>query len=258
MDELGEEMRRFSGYQCCHWSKMGCTKKEQKLLPEVDFAAYTLSFGLRACIEAALIRDPEFLRKSHIRYLYFALQRTSWVEGGLVNFAAPANFALPRRGIVRYLLRNGSDPHQVIHGHRPSRPWRVRREEIQRDKPLGEGKGPPMDRPKDGSEPTEADEWGANGESYECRHHELPPEGKVETVMEWVRETFIAEYTAEFEAIITSVEAGKVALTTRQSTSAQTMPTDFHDSSLWGISISGLGFPLWVRTFTKHLQRLIQ
>ncbi|KAK0309323.1 hypothetical protein LTR01_004430 [Friedmanniomyces endolithicus] len=122
VDELGEEMRRLSGYQCCHWSKMGVTEGQQEVLPEVDFAAYTVSFGLKACIEAALIRDPEFLRQSHIPYLYFALQRTMWVKGRLVVFAEPEIFAPSDRGIIRYLLRNGSDAHQAIHGRRPSRP----------------------------------------------------------------------------------------------------------------------------------------
>ncbi|KAK0298695.1 hypothetical protein LTR54_017783 [Friedmanniomyces endolithicus] len=258
MDELGEEMRRLSGYRCCHWSKMGCTKEKQKVLPEVDFAAYTVSFGLRACIEAALRRDPEFLSNSHIPYLYFALRQSRWDHKGLGSSAAPDVVARPRRSIVRYLLRNGADPHQVIHGRRPSGPWRVRREEIQRDKPLGEGKGLPKDRTKDGFEPTETDEWGSNRDSYECRHHELPPEGERKTVLEYVRDTAPAEFTAEFEAIITSVEAEKVALTTRQSNSEQTMPTGFRNSSLWGTSIPALGFPLWARTFPKHLRRLIQ
>jgi len=257
VDELGEEMRRLSGYQCCHWSKMGVTEEQQEVLPEVDFAAYTVSFGLKACIEAALIRDPEFLRQSHIPYLYFALQRTMWVKGRLVVFAEPEIFAPSDRGIIRYLLRNGSDAHQVIHGRRPSRPRRVRREEIQRDKSVGEGKGPPMNRTKDGSEPTDADEWGPNKALYECRHHELPAKGKRETVMEWVRRTTSAVFTAEFEAIVTSVEAEKVALTTRQSNPEQTMPTDFRNSTLWGTSIPALGFPLWGRTFTKHVQRFI-
>ncbi|TKA29670.1 hypothetical protein B0A54_15845 [Friedmanniomyces endolithicus] len=257
VDELGEEMRRLSGYQCCHWSKMGVTEEQQEVLPEVDFAAYTVSFGLKACIEAALIRDPEFLRQSHIPYLYFALQRTMWVKGRLVVFAEPEIFAPSDRGIIRYLLRNGSDAHQAIHGRRPSRPRRVRREEIQRDKSVGEGKGPPMNRTKDGSEPTDADEWGPNKALYECRHHELPAKGKRETVMEWVRRTTSAVFTAEFEAIVTSVEAEKVALTTRQSNPEQTMPTDFRNSNLWGTSIPALGFPLWGRTFTKHVQRFI-
>ncbi|KAK1809883.1 hypothetical protein LTR12_015773 [Friedmanniomyces endolithicus] len=258
VDELGEEMKRLSGYRCCHWSKIECTIKQQKALPEVDFAAYTLSFGLRACIEAALIRDPEFLRKSHIPYLYFALRQSTWVEGRFVVFAEPEIFALRGRGPVRYLLRNGSDPHQVIHGRRPSRPWRVRRGETQPDKPLGEGKGRAMDRPKDTSDTSEANGWGPDKDFFECRHHELAPEGKRETVMEWVRRTTSAEYTAAFEAIVTSVEAEKVALTTRQSTSEQTMPTDFHDSSLWETSIPALGFPSWARTFIKHFQRLIK
>ncbi|KAK0269416.1 hypothetical protein LTR35_014905 [Friedmanniomyces endolithicus] len=257
VDELGEEMRRLSGYQCCHWSKMGVTEEQQEVLPEVDFAAYTVSFGLKACIEAALIRDPEFLRQSHIPYLYFALQRTMWVKGRLVVFAEPEIFAPSDRGIIRYLLRNGSDAHQAIHGRRPSRPRRVRREEIQRDKSVGEGKWPPMNRTKDGSEPTDADEWGPNKALYECRHHELPAKGKRETVMEWVRRTTSAVFTAEFEAIVTSVEAEKVALTTRQSNPEQTMPTDFRNSNLWGTSIPALGFPLWGRTFTKHVQRFI-
>ncbi|KAK0343884.1 hypothetical protein LTR02_016097 [Friedmanniomyces endolithicus] len=258
MDELGEETRRLSGYRCCHWSKMGTREEQQKLLPEVDFAAYTLSYGLRACIEAALIRDSEFLRNSHIPYLYFALRQLRWDPNGLDLFAEPDIFALRGRGPVRYLLRNGSDPHQVIHGHRPSRPWRVRREEIQRDKSLGEGKGPVMDRPKDRSDTPETNGWGPNKDFFECRHHELPAEGKRETVMEWVRRTTSAEYTAAFEAIITSVEAEKVALTTRQSNPEQTMPTRFHNSSFWETSLPALGFPLWARTVTKHVQRRIQ
>jgi len=99
---------------------------------------------------------------------------------------------------------------------------------------------------------------GPNKDFFECRHHELPAEGKRETVMEWVRRTTSAEYTAAFEAIITSVEAEKVALTTRQSNPEQTMPTRFHNSSFWETSLPALGFPLWARTVTKHVQRRIQ
>ncbi|KAK1072797.1 hypothetical protein LTR74_002312 [Friedmanniomyces endolithicus] len=278
LDELGGEMKSFSSFRGCHWSKIGTTEEQQKYLPEVDFVAYTVSYGLIGCIEEALARDPEYLRNSQISYLYFALRQPwvyrPWGKGKIFedetvsgleardrfHYAAEPPFTtLPRSGIVRFLLRNGSDPNEVSQRRRPSRPKRSRREEIQHDESLSDGEGSIMDRRTDGSDDDEVPSKHRWERGYDaCRHHNHPMLGKHESVTDLLRKAGPAAARAEFVAIVTSVEAEKVALTAWQSSSEPTIPPDFHGTSLWEISISALGFPLWAQTFIKQSMHLVR
>ncbi|KAK4900949.1 hypothetical protein LTR27_002132 [Elasticomyces elasticus] len=78
--------------------------------PSGDFMAYTLSYGIKAYLQARLTQEPGFLQESTVPYLFYALRRP-WYATGECWSRADSKAHLD---IVRYMLKHGADPNTVI------------------------------------------------------------------------------------------------------------------------------------------------
>ncbi|KAK5734911.1 hypothetical protein LTR17_008544 [Elasticomyces elasticus] len=110
LDELGIIFAARDGYEG-HWTAQVDSAYTSRH-PDGDFVAYTLSHGIKACLQARLNEEPDLLRNATIPYLYFAVRRP-WHDERIEKrrfLSQDDSHPDPFYDILRYMLRHGASP----------------------------------------------------------------------------------------------------------------------------------------------------